>query len=115
MIDVFLCALHSLLMDQIKVTESRLFTCTEFEQYVLSSEFVGSRHSIIASIKNVAGPILRELGFAELEQTDIRSGTLFGIKTRFNSGNGLHKIEVQAEGVRCPLDFLDRRSDWDVF
>src|SRR5262249_62410650 len=112
MIDVFLCALRSLLMDQIKVAESRLFMCTEFEQYVLSSEFVGSRHSIIASIKNVAGPILRELGFAELEQTDIRSGTLFGIKARFNSGNSPHKIKIQAEGVRCRLDLINRRSDW---
>jgi len=67
MVDVLLCALRSLLMDQIKIAESRLFVGTEFEQFVLSSEFVGSGHSIIASIKNVAGPIFRELGFAELE------------------------------------------------
>ena len=61
MIDVFLCAPRSLLMDQVKIAESRLFMCTEFEQYVLCSEFVGSGNSIIASIKNVAGPIPREL------------------------------------------------------
>jgi hypothetical protein len=46
------------LMDQIKVAENRLFMCTEFEQYVLSSEFVGRGQSIIASVKNVTAPVV---------------------------------------------------------
>jgi hypothetical protein len=114
MIDVFLCALGSLLMDQVQVTESCLLMGIQLEKYSRSGEFIGSRHSIIAGIKNVAGTILRELVFVQLKKADIRPGALFGVKTRFDFGNGLHKIEVQAEGVGCPFDLLNRRSDWNA-
>jgi hypothetical protein len=67
MIDVFLCAPRSLLMDQVQVAESCLFMGIQFEQYSLSSELVGGGNSVVARIENVAGPILRELVFAQLE------------------------------------------------
>jgi hypothetical protein len=63
MIDVFLCALRSLLMDQVKITESCLLMGIQLEKYSRSGELIGSRYSIIAGINNVAGPILRELVF----------------------------------------------------
>ena len=67
MIDVLLCALRSLLMDQVKVTESWLFMCIQLEQDGRSCEFVGSCHCVIASIKDVSGPIFCEFAFAQLE------------------------------------------------
>jgi hypothetical protein len=82
MIDVFLCALRPLLMDQVKVTESCLLMGVQLEKYSRSVEFIGSRYGVIAGIKNVAGPILRELVFAQLKKTDIRPGAANAIAKR---------------------------------
>ena len=54
-------------MDQVQVAESCLFMGIQFEQYSLSSQLVGGGNSVVARIKDVAGPILRELVFAQLE------------------------------------------------
>ena len=64
---MFLCAPRTLLMDQVQVAVSCLFVCIQFEQCSRSSELVGGGNSIIARIKNVSRPILRELVFAQLE------------------------------------------------
>ena len=67
MIDVFLRALRPLLMDQVKVAEGCFLMCIQLEQDSRSSEFVGSGYGVIASIKDVSGPIFREFAFAQLE------------------------------------------------
>jgi hypothetical protein len=53
MIDVLLCALRALLMDQIKIAESCLFMCIQFEQDSGGSELVGGGNGVVASIKNI--------------------------------------------------------------
>jgi hypothetical protein len=64
-VDVLLCALRSLLVDQVEITDSCFFMGVQLEQYGRGSELVGGSNSIIARIKNVSRPILCEL--VELE------------------------------------------------
>ena len=67
MIDVLLRALRTLLMDQIEVTDSRLFMGIQFEQCSRSGKLIGGGNSVISSIKNISRPIFRELVITELE------------------------------------------------
>src|SRR5262249_16532523 len=82
-------------MDQVKVTESCLFMCIQLEQYGRGSEFVGSGHSIIASIKNVAGPILRELVFVSLKKTGEHPGRRLGSKLDSIRATALIKLKFK--------------------
>src|SRR5215469_11334798 len=87
---------------------------TQLEDYCRRSKLVGGGNSIVPRIENVAGPVRRKLVFAQLEQADIGPCALLWIKSRFDLGDGLHKIEVQTKSLRCSFDFLNRRSDWNI-
>ena len=79
---MFCCTSPSLLMNQIQIADSRHFISIEFKERRLSGQFVSCRNSVIARAGNISGPIFSELGSAELEQADIRTRALLGIKIR---------------------------------
>jgi hypothetical protein len=74
----------------------------QLEQDGRSSEFVGSGVGVIASIKEC----LR----TRIPRIRLCSVGIDRIKIRFNLGESLHKIEVQAEGVGCLLEQIAGRS-----
>ena len=101
-------------MNQIQIADTRRFTGVEFEERGLNGQFVSCRNSVIARAGNIAGPIFSELGSAELEQADIRTRALLGIKIRFDFGHRHHKAEVQTEYIGSSLDLFNWRSDRNI-
>src|SRR6476619_3201142 len=99
MVDMFCCASPSLLMNQIQIADSRHFISIEFKERRLSGQFVSCRNSVIARAGNISGPILSELGSAELEQADIRAGALLWIKIRLDFCHRFHKTKIQTEYI----------------
>ena len=80
MADVFGCALPALLMNEIQVAVGRVLVGIPLELRPLVDKFIGRSNGVVARVENVSGSVSGEFIMAELEQTDIRSGTLFGIK-----------------------------------
>jgi hypothetical protein len=67
MSNVLCGSLPSLLMDQIEITERRLFVRLPFKEYSLSDKFVGGRDSIVSGTSDVSRSIFSELIITELE------------------------------------------------
>src|SRR6516162_2922513 len=111
MADMLCCTSPSLLMNQIQIADSRLSVSVQFKERRLSDQFVSCRNSVITRAGNISRAIFSELGSAELEQADIRTRTLLGIKVRLDFGDRLHKARVQTECIGSSLDFFNRRSD----
>src|SRR5689334_23023817 len=107
--------LPSLLMDQVEVTESGLFSGVVFEEQRLGGKLVGARNGIVARIGDISRAVFPELIIAELEQPYIRSSPLLRIEAGFDFGDSLHEAEIQTESVGGALDLLDRRSGWELF
>src|SRR5271170_433281 len=107
-------SLRSLLVDEIAVIYSRARVRIYFKEYSLGDELEGRRDGITAGIGNVSRPIPVELKVAELVKADIRSSMLLRIKAGFDSGDGLHEGEIQAERFRRTLNLLNGRSDWNI-
>src|SRR5580704_18037609 len=107
-------SLRSLLVDEVAVIHRRARVRIYFKEYGLGDELVGRRNGIAAGIGNVSRSIPVELEVAELVKADIRSSVLLGIKPGFDSGNGLHEGEVQAERFRRTLNLLNGRSDRNI-
>src|ERR1700730_13588191 len=108
MVDVFCRSLNSLLMHQVDIAQSSLLMRIQFKEFCLNGKLVSSSNSIVARISNITRSIFFEFAFTELEQTNIRSGSLLRIKIRFDFRNGFHKNKIQPEGIGYAFNLLNR-------
>ena len=77
---MFRRSLNSLLMHQVDIAQSSLLMRIQFKEFCLDGKLVSSSDSIVARIGNIARSIFFEFAFTELEQTNIRPGSLLGVK-----------------------------------
>src|SRR5262249_12486639 len=112
--NVFSGSLPSLLVYQITVTKRRFLVCIQFKKRSFSHELVGRRDGIVAWACNFPRAIFCELILAQLEKTNIRSGSLLWIKIRFDFGNRSHKAKIQAESIGCSFNLLKHRANLNV-
>ena len=64
---MFCRALHTLLVNEVNVTQRWLFVGANFEQDIFSQKLVRGSDGVIPRIKDVAGPVLLEFGVAQLK------------------------------------------------
>jgi len=60
-------ALPTLLVNEVNVIQARLFVRGNFEQDIFSQKLVRGSDRVIPGIKDVTGPVLLELGVAQLK------------------------------------------------
>ena len=59
--------LPTLLVNEVNVIQARLFVRGNFEQNIFSQKLIRGSDRVIPRIKDVAGPVLLELGVAQLK------------------------------------------------